>query len=160
MKNQQIITHITEYETYNELSDIEQGLVIKAIDTAKKAYAPYSNFKVGAAILLENGEIITGNNQENAAYPSGLCAERVAMFYANAKYPNVAVKAVTVTVVKNGEVLAEPAPPCGSCRQVMLETEVRFGQAIKIYMAGQHRVLSVDSAKSLLPITFDKNYLK
>src|SRR4051812_1745707 len=101
MKKVEIVCSLTEYETANELTPEEQNLLKLARDTVRNAYAPYSKFNVGAAVLLENGEIITGNNQENAAYPLGLCAERVAIFYASARYPGVPVKAIAVTALSN-----------------------------------------------------------
>ena len=107
------------------LPEDEIILVNQSREAAKRAYAPYSKFQVGAAVLLENGEIITGTNQENAAYPSGLCAERVAVFYANSKYPDVPVIAIAVTAFTNNKFVQTPIPPCGSCRQVLTETETK-----------------------------------
>lgn len=131
-----------------------QQLHEKAIEALSNAYAPYSRFQVGAAVLLANGEVVTGSNQENAAYPSGLCAERVALFYAGAKYPDVAVKAIAIAA-KTGGKLVEGISPCGGCRQVMLETETRAGSPIKIFLCGSDKMRQIDSAASLLPIGFD-----
>ena len=106
-------------KSHQELSDSDKKLLDEATEAASKAYAPYSKFRVGAAVSLENGKILSGCNQENAAFPSGLCAERVTVFYANAKYPDVAVDTLLITVLdENGDYRGEPVPPCGACRQV------------------------------------------
>ncbi len=160
MKKIEINTTIYEYDSLDELSPDEQMLSKKAIEVVQNAYSPYSNFKVGAAVLLENGEIIVGTNQENAAYPSGLCAERVALFYANSKYPDVPVVALAVTAYTKKHYLETTTPPCGACRQVMLETENRFNKDMKILMVGQKKVSMVPNAKALLPLNFDGNFLK
>ncbi len=145
--------------TIDELPVAEKELVKEAIDAAKNAYAPYSSFHVGAAVLLENNEIISGNNQENAAYPSGLCAERVALFYANAKYPEVSVKAIAVVAMKEGKMVPSVVTPCGNCRQAMLETETRFKKPIKIIMGSERGFWLVNNAKNLLPLSFTGNSL-
>jgi len=141
------------------LPEIEIKLVELAKAAAANAYSPYSKFNVGAAVLLANGEIITGNNQENAAYPSGLCAERVAVFFANAKYPNVPIKTIAVTARQTSGFLETPVPPCGACRQVLLETENRFDSPIKIILAAKEKISILESAKSLLPMSFEKKML-
>ena len=143
----------------DDFSAKEKELFKQAEKAAEKAYAPYSNFKVGAAVLLENGKIISGNNQENAAYPSGLCAERVALFYANAQYPDVAVSGIAVIAITPKGNILESVPPCGSCRQVLLETENRFQNKMKVFMVGRKSVHFVDSASELLPLSFDKDML-
>lgn len=130
----------------------------QAYIAAERAYAPYSRFYVGAAVLLENGAIVSGNNQENAAYPSGLCAERVALFYAGAQYPNIPVTTLAVIALKGGEI-QEHVSPCGSCRQVLLETEQRYQRPIKILLCGREDVLAIEGATSLLPLSFGKEYL-
>ena len=144
----------TNVEIYNfeELGESKQTLINKAKEQVNNAYAPYSKFHVGAAIELENGKIITGSNQENSAYPSGLCAERVAMFYANAKYPNVAVKTIAIAAFTNGNFLEEPVTPCGSCRQVLLETEMRFEKNITILLYGTKNVYQLENVKQLLQL--------
>ena len=145
------------YEAYNnieELSATDVKLVEKAIDAAKNAYAPYSEFNVGAAVLLENDKIVMGNNQENAAYPSGLCAERVALFYVNAIYPDQRVKAIAIVALKDGEMVPSVVTPCGNCRQAMLETESRFEKPIRIIMGSQKGFWVVDKAQYLLPLSF------
>ncbi len=146
-----------EYDSCATIEDLpvaEKELVENAMEAAKNAYAPYSAFNVGAAVLLENGEIISGNNQENAAYPSGLCAERVALFYANAKYPDTAVKAIAVVAMKEGKIVPSVVTPCGNCRQAMLETETRFKHPIKVIMGSQRGYWIVNNAKNLLPLSF------
>lgn len=153
-----IETKITIYH-FDELCTEHQELISKAKEQVQKAYAPYSQFQVGAAILLENGEIFAGSNQENSAYPSGLCAERVAMFYANSQYPHVAVKSIAVTAFTNGNFLSEPVTPCGSCRQVLLETELRFEKDIEILLYGTKEVFLIQNVKQLLPLCFEKSSL-
>ena len=158
MQKKIIETHVTVLK-HNELSAEEAQLIEKARQQVSKSYAPYSHFSVGAAVLLENGEVFAGSNQENSAYPSGLCAERVAMFYANAQYPDVAVKSLAITAFSNGEFLQEPITPCGSCRQVLLETENRFEKAITVFLDGQKFIYRLDKVKDLLPLSFGKNNL-
>lgn len=158
MQEKTFETKISIYH-FNELSSEHQILINKAKEQVQKAYAPYSGFHVGAAILLENGEIVTGSNQENSAYPSGLCAERVAMFYANSQYPNVSVKSIAIAAFTNGNFLPEPVTPCGSCRQVLLETEMRFENNIEILLYGTQEVYIIENVKQLLPLCFEKNSL-
>jgi len=159
MKKTQIITTVFEYDSIDELSKEDQVLVKNAKEAAHRSYAPYSKFNVGAALQLANGEIVQGNNQENSAYPSGLCAERVAIFYANAKFPDVAVKAIAITSRTNGSFLDTPVPPCGSCRQVLLETEDRYNQPIKVILCGEKKIRIVENIKELLPLYFEKGML-
>jgi len=159
MKKQIIQSELIEYNSPDELNAEHQQLIEQAKEAAKKAYAPYSKFKVGAAVLLENGEIIQGNNQENAAYPSGLCAERVAIFYANSKFPNITITAIAITAVTKSEFIKSPVPPCGSCLQVMLESEKRANQSIKVILYGQEKITYADSIKQFLPVNFNKDML-
>ena len=159
MKERHIVTTVLVYE-YEELSDPYKQLVDVAKLATRNSYAPYSNFNVGAALLLENGEIVSGTNQENAAYPSGLCAERVTMFYANSKYPDVAPKALAIATYADGDFLEEPITPCGACRQVLLESEIRYGGDIDVLLYGKKGVYVLGSVKSLLPLSFDKSALK
>ncbi len=152
---------ITEYDGIEELESEDSMLLAKAVEAAGNAYAPYSAFRVGAAVLLENGEIITGNNQENAAYPSGLCAERVALFYASSVYPDVPVKAIAITAKAENFTIEEPVAPCGACRQVMAETENRFNNKLRIIMMGETGVVQVvEGMESLLPSAFHSDELK
>ena len=155
MKQLDIHTTIKVYST-DELSTEEQQLVAKAKEATARSYAPYSHFHVGASALLANGVIVTGTNQENAAYPSGICAERTTLFYANSQYPEVAVKALAIVArdvdgVTNRYVIS----PCGACRQVMVETEKRFGKPIKVLLCGAEEVYVAESAASLLPLSFE-----
>jgi cytidine deaminase len=147
---------ITVYETDNakELQENDSKLLKQATEAIHSAYAPYSHFNVGAAVLLENGEIILGSNQENVAYPSGLCAERVALFYANSRFPNVAVKAIAISSAVDGKENDDPVFPCGDCRQVLLECENRFGKPITVIMGGTKNIKMVKSIKDLLPLSF------
>ncbi len=149
-----------EAEGINELTEEIYELVIEARKISDKAYSPYSGFCVGAAVRLANGKIITGNNQENAAYPSGLCAERTALFYANANFPDVPVDAIAISAHNARGIVREPVKPCGSCRQVMLETEIRFNNRIKIILDGQKSVYILEGVDSLLPMSFKPAALK
>lgn len=148
-----------EYNSLDELSAKEVQLVENAIASSKKAYAPYSNFKVGAALRLANNEIIQGNNQENAAYPSGLCAERIAVFYANAQYPDTAILSLAITARKNNKIVKQPITPCGSCLQVLLETERRYGQNIEVILYGDDKILKASNVEQFLPLNFDRESL-
>ncbi len=160
MKSIIISTDITVYESGTELSKADQELVKACKEACQKAYAPYSGFNVGAAIRLANGVIVKGNNQENAAYPSGLCAERVAMFYANSVYPDVAVEAIAVVAMNDKGILESPVAPCGSCRQVLLETEIRMKQQFYTLLVGAVEIYKINSSSELLPISFTGQGLK
>jgi cytidine deaminase len=160
MVKKDITISLIEYQSITEMNEADKQLIGQAKSATMNSYAPYSKFHVGAAILLDNGEIILGSNQENAAYPSGLCAERVALFFANSKYPENKVVAIGIAARTNGEFTSSPIPPCGSCRQVMLETESRFKQAIKIILYGNEKTLVIESASYLLPISFGNEFLK
>lgn len=138
----------------DELESVYGRLYEAAFEAAGRAYAPYSGFQVGAAILLANGEIVTGSNQENIAYPSGLCAERTALFYAGARYPDVAVRVLAVAAVKEG-VRQPGVSPCGACRQVMVEAETRAGAPIRILLCGRDSATLFEGVSALLPYCFD-----
>lgn len=153
------ITTVFEYESEKELPDTYQNIISLAKESMQKAYAPYSNFNVGACVLLENGVTFTGNNQENAAYPSGLCAERVAMFYANSNYPDVAVKAIAICASNQNGILQTPVPPCGSCRQVLLESEIRFDSPIEVILVGRNVIQLLKNTSQLLPLNFKNSNL-
>lgn len=160
MKNIKIETILEVFEEIKELPVNIQELMNKAHKARKKAYAPYSQFNVGAAILLENGKIVQGNNQENAAFPSGLCAERVAAFYAGAKYPKVSFKAIAISAGSSKTINETPIPPCGACRQSLAEYEVNQEYSIQIYFMGETgKVVKASSVESLLPLIFDSSYL-
>jgi cytidine deaminase len=153
MKTNQVLLHYTEYKAGEALLEGDALLVSAALNARENAYAPYSNYKVGAALLLSDGTIVVGNNQENAAYPSGLCAERVALFAARAQYPKQAILALAV--VTSGEPDDSPASPCGSCRQVMAEFEQLQGKAMRLIMANTSKAAVVfDRASDLLPFCF------
>jgi cytidine deaminase len=161
MKKVELKITFSEYENANELSPIEQELIKKAIDACDSAYAPYSDFHVGAALLLDNGVVITGNNQENVAYPSALCAERVAIYYAGSQYPNTAIKTVAITCKSDTVHLTEPLSPCGACRQAMAEYETRHNSKIKVILVGDtNKIIVVDSVADLLPFMFKAEELK
>jgi cytidine deaminase len=139
----------------DELPEESRKLVDAALEATRRSYAPYSHFYVGAAVLLDNGVIVTGNNQENVAFPSGLCAERTALFYTNAQYPEVPVNALAIVARdSSGKVTQAPISPCGACRQVMLETENRFGKPMQILLASAEEVIVVERASALLPLAF------
>lgn len=159
MKTSEIRIVVHEYQSINELPEADQLLLREARRITAFAYAPYSGFHVGAAVLLGDGRIVTGNNQENSAYPSGLCAERVALFYANANYPTAEVKTIAISAAKNGILVSEPVKPCGSCRQALAETELRFETPIRILLDGQDSILLLNGVESLLPLSFSKKDL-
>ena len=144
---------------FAEIDKKFQQLIELAKQQTEKSYAPYSKFNVGAVVLLENGEVIGGNNQENAAYPSGLCAERVAMFYANAQHPDTKPIAIAIAAKNADGFLKTPISPCGSCRQVLLETELRYGEKIKIYLYGTEKIYLINSIQDLLPFAFSQEQL-
>ena len=148
-----------EERMLDELSEAELQLRLAAIQAADRAYAPYSRFSVGAAALLADGQIVTGSNQENAAYPSGLCAERVALFYAGAAYPEVPVRMLAI-VAKTGDGIREHISPCGACRQVLLETEQRQREPVKVLLCGREKAVLFPSAAALLPLCFGEADLK
>ena len=150
------ITILTE----QELTAIELDLKNQAFEARSKAYAPYSKFTVGAAILLDNGIVVQGSNQENAAYPSGLCAERVAIYYAGANYPEAKLVKMFITASPQDRDLELPIPPCGSCRQAIAEYEFKQDVSIEIFFMGaKGDIYKSDSLKNLLPFVFDKNHL-
>lgn len=158
MNNINLTTNILVYNI-EESSESIKKLIEKAKLATSDAYAPYSNFHVGAAVLLADGNIITGNNQENAAYPSGLCAERVAIFAANSQYPKTAVEAIAIAAFHDGRYTDMPCCPCGSCRQTLTEVENRFNHPVRVIMYGESKIYEVASASDLLPISFGKESL-
>ncbi|AUC14183.1 cytidine deaminase [Tenacibaculum sp. SZ-18] len=148
------------YENLSELTKEDKMLFDKAIEAREKAYAPYSKFKVGAALLLETGIVVTGNNQENAAYPSGMCAERIAIWKAASDYPGVSVKKLVLTAASKETQVKTPVPPCGACRQVLYEYEFNQKEPIQIYFMGETgKIIKVESLNSLLPFSFDSTFL-
>jgi cytidine deaminase len=160
MEELKIVSTVRKYQ-FSELPDSDKNLLKKASDIAKDAYAVYSEFKVGAAVLLENGEIITGSNQENIAYPSGLCAERVAVFYAGAQYPGIKINTIAVIATSSKLNVVSPISPCGACRQALKEYEDRHNQPIRILLKGDDDVVfEVMSIGDLLPLSFNQQGLK
>lgn len=146
---------------YEELGEEDRFLVDMARNAAKSSYAPYSRFNVGAAVKLDWGTIITGSNQENAAYPSGLCAERVALFSAGAQYPERAVDTLVIAARNADGELSRPIAPCGACRQVMLEVELRHKRAMRVILFGTDCCYIIEGgAKELLPLSFDSGFLE
>ena len=157
------ITITTEFSVYNALHELPndiQDLMEQAVGVRKNAYAPYSNFRVGVALLLDNGQIVLGSNQENAAYPSGLCAERVAIFHAGAIYPDTKIIKMAITAASDANKTTSPIPPCGACRQSIAEYETRQETPIEIYFMGEiGDIYKSESLKNLLPFMFDKKFL-
>lgn len=142
---------------YGELSATDRRLVDAARKAAERAYAPYSRFSVGAAILLDDGTIVEGSNQENAAFPSGLCAERTAAFYAHSRYPDAKFNAIAISAIgTDGKRVAAPIPPCGACRQALLEYEVLADGPVKVILDGASELFILPSVKSLLPVAFSE----
>ncbi|MBZ0328584.1 MAG: cytidine deaminase [Altibacter sp.] len=160
MKKIKIETHLEVFDSVSELPKEIQDLLSKAQQARENAYAPYSHFRVGAALQLASGEIVTGNNQENAAFPSGLCAERVAVFHAGATYPDMTIVAMAITARSLNQKVDTPTPPCGACRQALAEYEVKQKSPISIYFMGEvGKVVKSNSVKELLPLIFDSSYL-
>jgi len=150
----------SEYEAIAQLSENDKALIINAREAARNAYAPYSGFRVGAAVQLQNGVIVTGNNQENAAYPSGLCAERTALFYASAQYPNIPIIAIAVSTLNGSDIPSEIAKPCGACRQVMAEYEDIAGNPLRIILDSADKILILNGIDNLLPLRFKREDVK
>lgn len=160
MKKITISTEFNVFESIEHLPEEIKILMEEAIAIRKKAYAPYSKFRVGAAILLDNGKTVLGSNQENAAYPSGLCAERVAIFQAGAIYPDAKILKLAISATSDAKPVTAPIPPCGSCRQSIAEYEFKQNTPIEIYFMGESgEIYKSDSLTNLLPLVFDKNFL-
>ena len=157
MKKNLITLTALEYENGEQFSPSEKDTIDACKKAAETAWAPYSGFQVGAAVLLDNGEIITGSNQENAAYPSGLCAERVALFAAHAKYPGSKALCLAVCAQKDDKFLDQPVSPCGSCRQVITESNTRFGSPMKVILYGDEKIVVIENSNELLPLRFDSS---
>ena len=160
MKEITITTQFKVFESIEELPNDIQDLMTQAVEVRKNAYAPYSKFRVGVAIFLDNGKIVLGSNQENAAYPSGLCAERVAIFHSGAIYPEAKILKMAITAASDTNKTTAPIPPCGSCRQSMAEYEIKQETPIEIYFMGEiGPIYKSASLKNLLPLMFDKKFL-
>lgn len=160
MKKIAITTEFTVFDTIKDLTEEIQNLMNMAEKVRKNAYAPYSKFRVGVALLLDNNQIVLGSNQENAAYPSGLCAERVAIFQAGSIYPEAKILKMAITAASDTNKTTSPIPPCGSCRQSIAEYEIKQEIPIEIYFMGEiGAIYKSDSLKNLLPFMFDKKFL-
>ena len=160
MKKITITTQLSVFDSVKDLPNDIYNLMEQAVAIRKKAYAPYSKFRVGTAILLDTGKIILGSNQENAAYPSGLCAERVAIFQAGAIYPEAKILKMVISAASDTSSTTIPIPPCGSCRQSIAEYEIKQDTPIEIYFMGEiGAIYKSASLKNLLPFMFDKNFL-
>ena len=160
MQKQNVGFELLVFDSLNELSEEDQLLMQAAINARKNAYAPYSNFKVGAAVMMSTGEIVIGNNQENASYPSGLCAERVAVFQAGAIYPGTPIKAIAISASSENYKVNRPAAPCGNCRQSIAEYEQKQNTPIRLLMMGEiGQVYNCSSLADILPLGFDNSYL-
>lgn len=160
MRKEKFVCPYTVYDTVDELDPRDADLMHRAHESARNAYAPYSKFNVGAAVRLANDEIVTGNNIENAAYPSGLCAERVAMFAAMAKFPGVAFEALAVTAFSATKNIDEPVAPCGACRQVMVEVEQLSKRPLRVLCQGETGpIFAFDGIESLMPFIFLDKFL-
>ena len=155
MKEITLKINYTEYASPEEMSQEDQELVKAALESQKGSYSPYSKFQVGAALRLVDGTIVKGANQENAAYPSGLCAERTAMFWASANYPDVAFDTLAIAGADHGVLCESPASPCGACRQVMAEYQKKYGRPLKTIWVGSKRIRKFESVDDILPFIFD-----
>ena len=155
MDRKEINISYTEYGSLDELSAEDRELALEAVEATGNSYAPYSGFNVGAAIRLDDGTVVTGSNQENIAYPSGLCAERTAMFYAAASYPDIPMDTIAIAASSGGALCREPATPCGACRQVMAEYQSRGGHPIAIILVGAEKIWKFSRVDDILPLIFD-----
>ena len=155
MTNKEIKIAYQECNSLDQLDSQDRKLADAAIAAIATSYAPYSNFNVGAAVQLEDGEIIQGSNQENAAYPSGICAERTALFYAGASRPDKSVVKIAIAAGQNGVICESPVTPCGACRQVMAQYQLKGGQPIEILLIGTAKIWKFAKVEDLLPFTFD-----
>lgn len=161
MKKAELKISFEEYADRSELNTEDHSLLMSAIESVDKAYAPYSQYYVGAALKLKNGEVIQGNNQENVAYPSGLCAERVAIFYASSKYPEMEVESIAITAKARNFKIKEVVAPCGACRQVLAEYEMKQDKPIRIILQGDGgKVIIFKSIEDILPLMFHAEELK
>ncbi len=155
MTNKEIKIAYIEYESLDQLGPDDRKLADAAIQAISLSYAPYSNFNVGAAVMFEDGEILKGSNQENAAYPSGLCAERTALFYASSSRPDTPIKALAIAAGQNGKLCGTPATPCGACRQVMAQYQIKGGRPMAVILVGADRIWKFEKVDDLLPLVFD-----
>lgn len=160
MKPLKVTSNFEVYDSVEELPQAIQDLMKTAVEARDRAYAPYSQFKVGAALLLNNNEIVTGSNQENASYPSGLCAERTAIYYAGAAFPEAQIQNIAISAKSMKHLVEAPVPPCGACRQALVEYEVKQETDIAVYFMGETgKVMKANSIKDLLPLIFENSVL-
>jgi|TARA_R100000789_G_scaffold1433_1_gene4573 cytidine deaminase len=160
MKPLKVTSNFEVYDAVEELPETIQDLMKEAVLARDNAYAPYSQFKVGAALVLDNQEVVTGSNQENASYPSGLCAERTAIYYAGARYPESQIENIAISAKSMKHKVDAPVPPCGACRQALVEYEVKQKAEIAVYFMGESgKVMKANSIKDLLPLIFDNSAL-
>ena len=143
-----------EFASPSEMTERDQMLVAAALDAQKGSYSPYSQFQVGAALLLADGTVVKGANQENAAYPSGLCAERTAMFAASANYPDVPMVALAIAGSDHGVLCNSPATPCGACRQVMAQYQRKYQHKIEVILVGKKKIMKFEKVEDILPFVF------
>ena len=144
-----------EFSSIDELTREDRRLAEAAVEAVANSYAPYSNFNVGAAVMFEDGEIVKGANQENAAYPSGLCAERTALFYASSSRPDIPIKAIALAAGQNGALCKTPATPCGACRQVMAQYQSKSGVPMEILLVGAEKIWKFSKVDDILPLIFN-----
>ncbi len=155
MSKKRLTIDYEEFASVEGMTAEDRMLVAKALEAQKGSYSPYSHFQVGAALLLADGTVVMGANQENAAYPSGLCAERTALFAAGANYPDVPLECLAIAGSDHGVLCESPASPCGACRQVMAEYQKKFGKPLKIILVGSKRIRKFYQVDDLLPFIFD-----
>ena len=155
MTNKELKIAYQEYNSLAELEPADRKLAEAAIEATALSYAPYSNFNVGAAVLYEDGEIVKGSNQENAAYPSAMCAERTTLFYASSNRPVAAMKALAIAAAQNGVLTKSPVTPCGACRQVMAQYQTKSGIPMEVILVGSDKILKFSKVEDLLPFIFD-----
>ncbi|HHU98325.1 MAG: cytidine deaminase [Bacteroidales bacterium] len=159
MKKRESTISFLEYNSEDELPAMEKELVGEAVRAASGAYSPYSHFMVGAALLLDSGEIVKGANVENAAYPSGSCAERTALSYSVANFSDRKVVAIAVAALTDGVLTEDPVTPCGNCRQMLIEEEQRNGRPIKVILAGKSAIYVLENSQGLMPLSFTASNL-
>lgn len=155
MTNKELKIAYQEYISLDELEPADRRLADAAIEATSQSYAPYSNFNVGAAVMYGDGEIVKGSNQENAAYPSAMCAERTALFYASSNRPEVPLKGIAIAARQNGTLTGSPVTPCGACRQVMAQYQTKSGIPMHIILIGSDKILKFNKVEDILPFIFD-----
>lgn len=155
MSEKEIRITYTEYKSLDEMEEKDRALAKEAIAAMNNAYAPYSHFHVGAAVRMSNGEIVRGSNQENAAFPSGMCAERTAMFAAGARFPDKDMESIALAGGVHGKLASAPATPCGACRQVMAQYQTKAGKPMSVIMVGSSAIWKFDKVDDILPLIFD-----